>query len=248
MKTEQNTISRLEASAMGMKRYYTGRECSRGHDSPRYVSTGQCIECQKATQRVYQSRILRRDLKVYIPVPKELMFSKEDELHAAVLKYGTELAQQMAAEFPMRPYDRINTELQQNLAGYPDHAQHPGGFRGPRVRNPDKAYLSVQTVHYADSPGHMTRTPSIKELTAYENDHIAPPPPPTPAQLADEARRAAHIAAGRIAAPQCAVAPPPPPMPPVATVRPPEPTDVGYVDDIEPTVDELLAEFERMSR
>jgi hypothetical protein len=38
-------IERSEASRRGMKRYFTGRECVRGHLSERYVSTQGCLAC-----------------------------------------------------------------------------------------------------------------------------------------------------------------------------------------------------------
>lgn len=39
-------ISREEAYALGLKRFYTGKPCKRGHDSERYTSIGSCAQCQ----------------------------------------------------------------------------------------------------------------------------------------------------------------------------------------------------------
>lgn len=38
-------ISRDEAFAKGLKRYYTGKPCHKGHDCERYVSSGGCLDC-----------------------------------------------------------------------------------------------------------------------------------------------------------------------------------------------------------
>lgn len=38
-------VTRKEAKAQGLKRYYTGKACPHGHYSERFVSTGQCLEC-----------------------------------------------------------------------------------------------------------------------------------------------------------------------------------------------------------
>jgi hypothetical protein len=38
-------ISRKEAKRLGLKRYYTGKQCSNGHICERYVR-GECIDCQ----------------------------------------------------------------------------------------------------------------------------------------------------------------------------------------------------------
>ena len=38
-------ISREEAKASGLKRYYTGVPCQNGHDAERYVSKAKCCKC-----------------------------------------------------------------------------------------------------------------------------------------------------------------------------------------------------------
>lgn len=38
-------ISRKEAKVLGLTHYFTGKPCSRGHLSLRYVTTCQCVEC-----------------------------------------------------------------------------------------------------------------------------------------------------------------------------------------------------------
>jgi 5-methylcytosine-specific restriction endonuclease McrA len=40
-------ISRAEAKALGLKRYFTGKPCRRGHIVERYVSIHCCIECHR---------------------------------------------------------------------------------------------------------------------------------------------------------------------------------------------------------
>lgn len=38
-------IDRQDAARLGRKTYRTGKPCRNGHDSFRYVSTGQCVAC-----------------------------------------------------------------------------------------------------------------------------------------------------------------------------------------------------------
>ncbi len=38
-------ISRVEAIAAGLKRYYTGEPCKHGHVAERYTTTSGCLEC-----------------------------------------------------------------------------------------------------------------------------------------------------------------------------------------------------------
>jgi hypothetical protein len=40
-----NIISRSDAKAAGLKRYFTGEPCKRGHAAERRVSTAECIAC-----------------------------------------------------------------------------------------------------------------------------------------------------------------------------------------------------------
>jgi hypothetical protein len=38
-------ITRADAAAHGLKRFYTGKVCKRGHDAERYTRNGTCVEC-----------------------------------------------------------------------------------------------------------------------------------------------------------------------------------------------------------
>jgi hypothetical protein len=43
-------ISRQEAKARGLKRYFTGEPCPKGHVTERHVSSGTCCECTRLSQ------------------------------------------------------------------------------------------------------------------------------------------------------------------------------------------------------
>ncbi|MFB9263076.1 hypothetical protein ACFFWD_07815 [Bradyrhizobium erythrophlei] len=45
------TISRNEAHALGLKRYFNGKLCSKGHVAERLVSDRKCLECSRARKR-----------------------------------------------------------------------------------------------------------------------------------------------------------------------------------------------------
>jgi hypothetical protein len=49
-------ISREEARAHGLKLFYTGKPCARGHDSERYVGEGKCVACHRENRQKYQER------------------------------------------------------------------------------------------------------------------------------------------------------------------------------------------------
>jgi hypothetical protein len=44
--TTRTILSRREAHAQGLKRFYTGEPCKHGHRCERFTSSGGCIECQ----------------------------------------------------------------------------------------------------------------------------------------------------------------------------------------------------------
>lgn len=48
-------ITRAEARKRGLKRYFTGKTCERGHINERYVSCRQCIECSKKISSQYRA-------------------------------------------------------------------------------------------------------------------------------------------------------------------------------------------------
>ena len=52
-------ITRMSAAKAGLKRYYTGKQCKRGHDSERWVYNGHCVECTMESNRRRQAEIKR---------------------------------------------------------------------------------------------------------------------------------------------------------------------------------------------
>jgi 5-methylcytosine-specific restriction endonuclease McrA len=52
---ERQIISRKDAKASKLMRYFTGTPCSRGHVSERYVSGYVCVDCQAAKAAAWQS-------------------------------------------------------------------------------------------------------------------------------------------------------------------------------------------------
>lgn len=49
-------ISRADAGAQGLKRYFTGRACKRGHVVERQVSNRRCIKCQQDRAAIWESQ------------------------------------------------------------------------------------------------------------------------------------------------------------------------------------------------
>jgi hypothetical protein len=54
--SQAEIITKAKAKDRGLKRYFTGRKCPRGHCAERLVSTGTCIECQKIFLKAYRKK------------------------------------------------------------------------------------------------------------------------------------------------------------------------------------------------
>lgn len=52
-----NLISRQEAKRLGLKHYFTGKPCKRGHVTLRYVKSIACAECLKINLRAVRARL-----------------------------------------------------------------------------------------------------------------------------------------------------------------------------------------------
>lgn len=60
MSAEPPHISRKEAIALGLTRYYNGRKCKHGHRSERQVSNMNCLACQTERVKLYSTTPARR--------------------------------------------------------------------------------------------------------------------------------------------------------------------------------------------
>lgn len=50
----QNLIKRKEAFERGLKRFYTGKPCAKGHDAERFVTTGGCVKCNAERSSLFK--------------------------------------------------------------------------------------------------------------------------------------------------------------------------------------------------
>jgi hypothetical protein len=66
-------MTRLEAKAAGLRKYFSGKPCARGHFTERYVA-GACIECQSETTRNWKKsnpeRHAELNMKSYFKAPE----------------------------------------------------------------------------------------------------------------------------------------------------------------------------------
>lgn len=65
LKPPPQLISRQAAYAAGLRRFYTGQPCRKGHIAERYVSTGGCIACLSNGFK-YRQNAFSHDLQPFI--------------------------------------------------------------------------------------------------------------------------------------------------------------------------------------
>lgn len=51
-----NIITRKEAKAQGLSRYFTGKPCCNGHICERYYNSGRCLECSASAQNKFRNK------------------------------------------------------------------------------------------------------------------------------------------------------------------------------------------------
>lgn len=49
-------VNKAEAIAQGLKRFYSGKRCKRGHMAERFLSSGGCVECSRLSYKNWNER------------------------------------------------------------------------------------------------------------------------------------------------------------------------------------------------
>lgn len=81
-----NLVTREEARNLGLKRFFTGEKCPKGHDSPRYVCDNSCCQCKKEKiqeQRKnpeFRAKEIRREMKKRASSPEYKKKRKQSSL------------------------------------------------------------------------------------------------------------------------------------------------------------------------
>jgi hypothetical protein len=108
-------ITRAEAIERGLKRYFTGEACPRGHVAERSVRGTACIECQKAASRAYREahyEETRATERAYAEVHREELNAASRAYREAHLekRLAQERAYREAHREERKAYDRARRE------------------------------------------------------------------------------------------------------------------------------------------
>ena len=112
-------ISRKDALAQGLKHYFTGKPCNRGHCLPRFVSTKQCPECvNECTRRYYAedpAKYIEKSSRQYEaikadPVKKAAYDERSREQSAKFRQANRELCNARAAAARLKKLDEYKAK------------------------------------------------------------------------------------------------------------------------------------------
>jgi len=102
--TENKIITRSEAIALGLKRYFTGEPCKYGHVAERKVSNRDCLKC-----KVCRKKRARENRDEHL----EFLLATDPDAFRAAVDKRRERDRGLAAKQRMRPeYQRKKSEWQ----------------------------------------------------------------------------------------------------------------------------------------
>lgn len=80
--------TRKQAAFDGDSKYWTGKTCSKNHESPRYTSTGICCKCNAEAAKAYNARMRKT---VSARAQGHFVYLAHPDDHAALLAYAQAL-------------------------------------------------------------------------------------------------------------------------------------------------------------
>lgn len=133
-------ISRAEAKALGLKRFFTGRPCIRGHIAERIVSNKACFECAAMRDRAYKAS------------HKDLLREKSRLRNAGNKEYSRQYYLKNKEKYKDRSDRRYHENREEILARQRERAANNPDLianknKKYRANNPDKV-VEVQRKNY----------------------------------------------------------------------------------------------------
>lgn len=83
----QTVILRKDAKAQGLKRYFTGKPCRRGHDAERFVSDGYCCACSGALSKQWKAANPEKTKEVQAAASAKYRAENPDKAVAATARW-----------------------------------------------------------------------------------------------------------------------------------------------------------------
>ena len=120
-------ISRKEAQAQGLKRYFTGKPCKRGHVAERKASSGTCVECNRQYREENREERLEKKRQYYAE-NRERMIEKMRQYHAENRDKELERNRKYYAENRGRALEKMRQWREENPEYNRQHREENGGL------------------------------------------------------------------------------------------------------------------------
>ena len=186
-----NVISRQQAIAQGLKRYFTGIACREGHIAERWVGCCVCVECKKFKTRKYLVGWREKNREAHIAASKEWAKQNADYVRAYKAKKYQANKQEVIAkakQYYLENRQKISQRLQVYRAVNSDVLRSKD--RDYYRRNVDMRRASSHTMRAQRKSAEGKHTKADirnlklkqqntcaccrKKLDAYHIDHIQP--------------------------------------------------------------------------
>jgi 5-methylcytosine-specific restriction endonuclease McrA len=181
-------ISRAEAKAKGLKRYFTGEHCASGHLSERRTSSANCVECSKRNVSAYRERNpeaaadrVRRwqeENAAWIKTRNAAFYQQNLETMRARsrAKYASNPEKAMAAHAAwLAANPGYSAEYaRKRYRADPDKALAPNRNRRARKKNAGGTYTPADIQRIHDAQRGKCACCRTKIGKKYEVDHIQP--------------------------------------------------------------------------
>jgi hypothetical protein len=109
-----NIIGRDEARALGLKRFFTGKPCKRGHIAERYIGSGRCVQCDRTLTREHARKRRAADPEGYRSrraaqwaANRQKILERQRERRAANLEKEREKEREAARKYRAADPERI---------------------------------------------------------------------------------------------------------------------------------------------
>ena len=165
---EENTpqiISRKEAKAQGLKRYFTGKPCKHGHVAERIASNGKCLECKRADY-TYDSE--------YQSTYRANNKQQQCELNAAYYIANKEAVKQKSRLWQINNSERKNAKARAWSKAHPEVAANNSATRRHGAAAQYQMLSPTNRRQVLDIYKEMRRLNQEAGYIAYHVDHITP--------------------------------------------------------------------------
>tara|TARA_R110002096_G_C14520339_1_gene716876 strand:- start:218 stop:931 length:714 start_codon:yes stop_codon:yes gene_type:complete len=170
-------ITRAEAKAQGLKRYFTGKPCKHGHVSERWASVKSCICC--ANKRKAYMKKYRQDNKINLALKSKVWREENKGILSEKSKKwrATDKAKLLKKEWNIKNKDKVNERVRSDRAINPDkYARYDSNRKDYKVeyrkRNPAYNFMRKAIGRIESNwKGDRTKFEIVNKFTYEELKH-----------------------------------------------------------------------------